>query len=118
MNRIIEEKSQYTLKFEGPAASGGYEEITWYKGSTDGADRIVFYISGTLNYYGDYCTCSKCPCLTSEKGSLNMDTGDFTINSVELPDDGYYYYQFYAPSSIGDTGSKYEYKLDVYGELS
>ena len=45
-----------------------------------------------------------------------MDTGDFTIDSVELSDDGYYYYKFYGPD-MGDTGVKYEYSLGIYGKF-
>ena len=115
MNITVQDKSQLTLKFEEPAASETYEQITWYKGSTYGGDRIVFYISGMVYYYNEYCSGSS-RCSTSEKGSLNTDTGEFTMNGVELSDDDYYYYKFYAPDSSVDTGVKYEYSLEVYGE--
>ena len=115
MNIVVQENSQYTLEFEEPAIPGTYEEITWYKGSTSSDETIVIYINGeTLRYYDDYCSSSS-RCSTSEKGELNTDTGGLTIKSVELSDDDYYYYRFLNPGSY-DTGIKFEYNLDVYGE--
>ena len=110
----MQEKIPHVLEFEQPGTPGAYEEIRWYKGSTHRDDRIVFYIGGTVNYYNDYCL-NDIHCETSEKGELNTDTGDFTIHSVELIDDGYYYYRFYVDNDNPDTGSKYEYNMEVYG---
>ena len=115
MNIAVQEKSPHVLEFEETRTPGTYEEINWYKGSTHGADRIVFYVGGTVNYYNDYCL-NDTHCKTSDKGELNTDTGDFTIHSVELTDDDYYYYKFYKLNS-SDTGHKYEYNLEVYGNF-
>ena len=99
------------LEFPEPGTPGSYEEITWYKGSTSGGDRIVFFISGALNYYGEYCSGSS-PCSTSSKGELNTDTGEFTIYRALPTDADYYYYKFYS-SGTPDTGRKYEIILHV-----
>ena len=115
----IEEGSELRLQFEEPAPPGSYEDIKWYKGSTNGYDRIVHFIEGTIfNYWGDYCS-SASPCDASnksDKGELDTHTGTFTIHQVKLSDTSYYYYAFYS-GITGDTGNNYEYIVDVYGRF-
>ena len=68
-----------------------------------------------LNYYGGYCSAPS-PCDEadkSDKGVLDTTTGTFTIHYVELSDEDFYYYKF---GSESDTGTKYEYYLEVYGK--
>ena len=110
----IEEGSELRLQFEEPAPPGNYEDIRWYKGSTNGDGRIVHFSEDAqvFNYYGDYCSSSS-PCDVSDKGELDIRTGTFTFHQVQLNDDDYYYYHFYP----GDTGHKYEYSVEVYGRF-
>ena len=115
MNYETEENTVLKLQFEEPATPESYIEIRWYKGSTDGDDRIVYFNKDVqiFYYYGDYCSGSS-PCHLSDKGELDTSTGTFTIHQVQLDDSGYYYYSFYP----GDTSDKYEYNVDVYGGLN
>ena len=116
MKITIKEGNELKLNFTEPATPGSYEEIRWYKGSTNGKDKIVHFIEGILfYYYGDYCLGTS-PCDASDKsdkGELDTTTGIFTIHQVLLNDSGYYYYYYY-PS---DTGRSYEYNVNVYGSL-
>ena len=96
---MAQQEKPVTLNFTEPGSGGPYQEITWYKGATgDINHRIVFVrliaTGGQPWYYNDYCSESS-PCGTSEKGHLNISTGEFTIYSVKLIDDDYYYYDFY-----------------------
>ena len=50
---FVNESEEVKLEFPEPGAPGSYDEIRWYKGSTSAGERIVFFISGTINYYGD-----------------------------------------------------------------
>ena len=104
------------MQFEEPGTPETYEGISWYKRSTDGSDRIVFYEGGIVYYYDDYCS-NGTSCETSKKGELNTDTGDFTVHSVELSDDDYYYYKFRADNDNPNTHVKYEYNMEIYGRL-
>ena len=117
MHAKTEENTKLKLNFTETATPGSYTEIRWYKGSTSGKDRIVHFIEHTLlYYYGDYCSGSS-PCKESEKsnkGELDTTTGTFIINKVLLDDAGYYYYSFLV-DGMTDTGSKYQYSVDVYG---
>ena len=67
-------------------------------------------------YFNAYCPGSGF-CSASEKGSLNLTTGEFTILSVELSDEGFYYHKFHVNSDNPNTGEKYEYNLDVYAKF-
>ena len=117
---IVQEGSEAGLQFTEPGSGGAYEEITWYKGLTGSSSYRIVYVRPSVNegqplYYNGYCSGSS-PCETSEKGQLNMTTGEFTIHSVELTDDDYYYYNFYIGGGSPDTGHKYEINLTVFGE--
>ena len=110
------------LEFPEPGSGGPYEEITWYKNQTGAsAYRIVFVHSSATggeseySYYREYCSGSS-PCYSSEKVELNVDTGNITINKVQLSDEGYYYYKFYINGGVSDTGHKYEIRLEVHGK--
>ena len=108
------------LVFTEPGSEGSYEEIKWYKGQTgSSAYRLVFvhsYVNGgEPKYYNEYCSGSS-PCYSSEKVELNVDTGNITINKVQLSDEGYYYYKFYINGGVSDTGHKYEIRLEVHGK--
>ena len=109
-----------TLAFPEPGSGGAYEEIIWYKDQTgDIRYRIVFVHStvtkGKPLYYSNYCSGSS-PCDTSSKGELNVDTGAFIIHSVDISDEGFYYYDFYIDGGTPDTGHKYEIHMEVYGK--
>ena len=119
MNLNIEENTEAQLTFNKSATPGSYTEIKWYKGSTDGTDRIVHYSNNTLfKYWGDYCSGIDSPCDASnksDKGELDITTGIFTIKNLVLDDAGYYYYYFHTDST-SNTGNEYEYALEVYGK--
>ena len=117
---IAQEGSEVTLQFTEPGSGGPYKEIVWYKGATGGSNyRIVFVhpsaTGGQPLYYNDYCSGSS-PCDTSTKGELNIDTGEFTIHSVELTDGDYYYYDFYINGGSPGIGHKFEIDLIVSGK--
>ena len=58
-------------------------------------------------------------CYTSSKGELNVNTGELTINSVTISDEGFYYYEFYMGyDGTADTGHKYEIHTEVYGKVT
>ena len=94
------------------------EEIRWNKDTTSSTGRIVFLhptaTEGKPLYYNGYCIASS-PCVTSSKGKLNVNTGEFTINKVQISDEGFYYYRFYINNGSPDTGHKYEIHMEVYG---
>ena len=46
-----------------------------------------------------------------------VTTGELTIYSVNISDEGFYYYQFYIDGGPADTGYKYETEIEVYGKL-
>ena len=114
-----EEGSEVSLQFTDPGSGGPYEEIVWYKGTTNSSGRIAFVNNSVTEeqilYYNDYCSGSS-PCNSSTKGELNISTGEFTIYSVELTDDNYYYYGFYIEGGSANTGLKYEINLTVSGK--
>ena len=115
----VEEMTEAVLNFTEPGSGGSYEEITWYKDQTGGSQyRIVFVHSsatgGEPNYYDEYCSGTS-PCDTSSKVELNVDTGELTIYSVNISDQGFYYYYFY--DGTVDTGNKYEIHMEVYGRV-
>ena len=116
----VEEPTEVILNFIEPTSEGSYEEISWYKDQSGSSNyRIVFFhdevTEGKPKYYNEYCATSS-PCDTSSKGELNADTGELTIYSVNISDDGFYYYKFYI-SGTPDTGHKYEIDMDVCGEF-
>ena len=117
----VEEKTEVVLKFTEPGSGGLYEDITWYKNRTGSSQhRIVFLnpssTGGEPWYYNDYCSGSS-PCETSSKAELNVNTGEFTIFSVNVSTEGFYYYYFYIDGGTGSTGHKYEIIMEVYGEF-
>ena len=117
----MEEKTEVLLNFIEPGSGGPYEEITWSKDQT-GSDqyRIVFLHSATGGepwYYHDFCSRSS-PCYTSSKGKLNLDTGELTVYSVTISDEGFYYYDFYIDGGSAGTGHKYEIYMEVYGKIT
>ena len=114
----VEESTEVILNFTEPGSGGLYEDITWYKGGTGSSKyRIVFLhpvaTEGEPRYYNDFCSGSS-PCDTSSKGELNVTTGELTIYSVNVSDNGFYYYDFYIDGGTADTGHKYEIELEVY----
>ena len=117
-----EEMTEVVLNFTEPGSGGPYEEITWYKDQTGRSQyRIVFLHSsatgGEPQYYNEFCSGSS-PCETSSKGELNVNTGELTIYSVAISDEGFYYYDFYIDGGTADTGHKYEIHTKVSGELT
>ena len=118
----VKEKNKFVLSFTEPGSGGSYEEITWYKDQTGGSDyRIVFVhptaTGGEPLYYNEFCSGSS-SCEASSKGELNVDTGELTIYSVNISDEGFYYYFFYRSSGTSDTGHKYEINVEVYGKVT
>ena len=118
----VEEKTEVVLNFTEPGFGGLYDEIRWSKDQTGGSQyRIVFLhpaiAGGQPQYYNDYCAASS-PCETSTKVELNVDTGEISIYSVAISDEGFYYYEFFIEGGTPDTGSKYEICVDVYGEVT
>ena len=117
---IAEENNLAWLTFPKPGTAGKYEEIAWYKESSGSLQsRIAFVHPDATNakpyYYNEYCS-GVSPCESSEKGKLDLGTGTFTINKVQVSDEGYYYYRFYNDGGkILDTGIKHEISLEVYG---
>ena len=117
----MEEKTEVALNLSEPGSGGSYDEITWFKDQTASIQyRIVFVhpsaTGGEPLYYNDYCSGTS-PCDTSNKGKLNVNTGEFTIYSMAISDEGFYYYQFYIDGGPADTGYKYETEIEVYGKL-
>ena len=113
---MAQEGKQVSLQFTEPGSGGRYEDITWYKGESRRSKYIFVSLAGGQPlYYNDYCSGSS-PCKTSEKGQLNTTTGEFTIHSVEMTDDAYYFYYFYIYGGSPDTGHKYEINMTVSGK--
>ena len=118
----MEEKTEVVLNITEPGSGGRYEEITWYKDQTGrGQYRIVFLhvdvTAGEPKYYNDFCS-GISPCDTSTKVELNVDTGELTIFSVNISDEGFYYYKFYIDGGSADTGYKYEIHTKVSGKVT
>ena len=118
----VEEKVEIVLNFTEPGSGGSYDEITWYKDQTGSSEYRIVYLRPFVNegkplYYNEFCSGSS-PCETSSKGELNVDTGEMTIYSVNISDEGFYYYFFYRSSGTADTGNKYEIYSEVYGKLT
>ena len=117
----VKENTEVVLNFTEPGSGGSYEEITWYKDKTGSVNyRIVFLhptTGGEPWYYNEFCSGSS-PCETSSKVELNVDTGELTIYSVNVSDEGFYYYAFYiGHNGTPDTGHKYEIDMRIYGKL-
>ena len=116
----MKETVEVILNFPEPGSGGPYEEIAWYKDVTSSAGRVVFLhpsaTGGEPLYYNEFCSGSS-PCETSSKGELNVDIGELTIYSVNISDEGFYYYDFYINGGSADTGHKYEIDMEVYGKL-
>ena len=116
----MEEKTEVVLSFQEAGSGGPYEEIDWSKGKTDNsANRIARLHPSTgveLLYWNEYCSGGTSPCDTSSKGELNIVTGDMTIYSVTISDEGFYYHDFYIDGGTPDTGHQYEIDLRVYGK--
>ena len=107
-----EESSKFTLKFADSVAAGTtFEEIRWYKGSR--SNSIVYFEEtahgGKPKYFHDYCASN---CDSSNKVSLDTQTGDLTIMEVGLRDEDYYYYKFSVSGNF-EAGEKYEIKMEV-----
>ena len=120
VNLKAEENTKVVLNFTEPGSGGSYEEITWSKDRTGSSTyRIVFVhpvaTEGEPLYYDEYCSGSN-QCNTSSEVELNVDTGELTIYSVSVSDEGFYYYYFYIESGTVDTGRKYEIELKIYGK--
>ena len=117
----MEEKAEVVLNFTEPASKGTiYQDITWSKNLTGNSNyRVVFLkpsTNGGVPLYGDeYCP-GKGRCNISRKVKLNVTTGELTIYSTEMSDEGFYYYYFYGSSGASDTGHKYEIHMEVYGK--
>ncbi len=83
------------------------------KGIPVTASQIVLYIEGVnMLYKGEYCDSGK-TCPDSTRGTLNTNTAELTIESLDFDDNDYYYYE--AQSDKADTGKNFEYYLQVYG---
>ena len=115
-----EENTEVILNFTEPGSGGSYEEITWYKDQTGAsAYRIVFLhpaTRGEPRYYNEYCSGSS-SCYTSSKVELNVTTGELTMYSVNISDEGFYYYDFYIEHGTPNTGRNYEIDMEVYGDF-
>ena len=117
----VEEKTEVVLNFTEPGSGGSYTEITWSNDQTGASQyRIVFLRSGINGgvplYYDEYCSGTG-TCNTSTKVELNLTTGQLTIYSVNISDEGFYHYDFYIDGGSADTGLKYEIIMKVYGEF-
>ena len=117
----MEENTEVIFSFPEPGSRGSYDEITWYKNQTGSSNyRIVFVhpsaTSGEPEYYNQYCSGGTSPCDESSKGELNVGTGEMTIFSVNISDEGFYYYDFYIDLGTADTGHKYEIDMKVHGK--
>ena len=116
----VHENELVELEFTEPGTGGTYEKITWFKGATGSSTRRIVFVhpditGGEPKYYNKYCSGSS-HCESSEKVELDLDTGNLTINKVQLSDEDYYYYEFYIDGGASDTGHKYEIQLKVYGK--
>ena len=120
VNLPIEVSKQYQLTIKDPAADGSYQEIRWYKNTH--SNSIAYYNKGVNDgkpqYFNEYCSGPGYSCSESDKGELSISDGILTIYQVELSDSDYYYYRFYAPTSVMDTGSSYQYNIFVYGKFT
>ena len=118
----MEENTEVVLNFTEPGWGGSYDEITWSKDRTGSSQyRIVFlkpsFNGGVPLYYNEFCSGSS-PCDASSKGDLNVTTGELTIYSVAVSDEGFYYYNFYIGGGSASTGHKYEIHMEVYGKVT
>ena len=116
----VEEKTEVALNLSEPGSGGSYEEIIWSKDQTASSQyRIVMLYpaatAGEPKYYNEFCSGSS-TCETSNKGKLNADTAELTIYSVNISDEGFYYYYFYISGGTPDTGHIYETEIEVYGK--
>ena len=116
-----EETTELVLNFTEPGSGGPYEEITWYKAQYGSSVyRIVFVhpsaTNGEPKYDNEYCSGTS-PCDTSSKVELNVNTGELTIYSVAISDEGFYYYYFYIDGGSADIGNKYEIHTKVSGKV-
>ena len=117
----VEEKTEVVLNFTEPGSVGSYTEITWYKNRTRSSQYRIVLLNPNINgevplYHNEYCS-GTVTCNTSIKVELNVDTGELTIYSVNISDEGFYYYDFYIYGGSADTGHKYEIIMEVYGEF-
>ena len=118
----MEEKTEVVLNFTELGSGGPFTNMAWYKDQTWSSEyRIAWvYLSVTgpdPYYFNEYCTGSS-PCKTSSKVELNVDTGELTIYSIAISDEGFYYYYFFIDDGSPDTGHKYEIHTEVYGKLT
>ena len=116
-----EENTEVILNFTEPGSGGSYEEITWYNDQTGASVYKIVFLKPSINggmplYYNEFCSGSS-PCSTSSKVELKVDTGELTIYSVNISDEGFYYYYFYGEHGTPDTGYKYEIDMEVYGQF-
>ena len=118
----VEETRVVVFEFTEPGSGGPYADITWYKDQTGSSDYRIVFLRPSVNggvplYYDEFCSGSS-PCNTSSKGKLNVDTGELTIYSVNITDEGFYYYDFYIEDGRVDTGVKYEIDVEIYGKVT
>ena len=117
----VEETTEVILNFTEPGSGGSYEDITWSKDQTGSSQYRIVFLKPEINggvplYYNEFCSGSS-PCNTSSKGVLNITTGELTIYSVKISNEGFYYYQFYIERGTPDTGRNYEIDREVNGEF-
>ena len=116
----VEENTKGVLSFEDPGSGGYIAEITWFKDQTAHSSFRIVFLRLDLNggvplYYDEYCSRTD-TCNTSTKGKLNVGTGEMTIYSVTISDEGFYYYYFYREGGSSNTGHKYEIEMNVHGK--
>ena len=120
-----EEHKAFVLKVLGPAPmKRKYKEIRWIKLIDDTSSIIVFYRlsddqaeeSYEITYCNDYCDDGG-KCTVSNKGEINVKTGELTIYNVTIDDEGYYYYTFWVDENTRMTGDEHEQHLEVFGQF-
>ena len=116
----MEEKEKLLLNFKEPASEGTYKDITWSKNLTGNSNYRVVFLNSALNggvpLYGDEYCAGTGKCNISTRVKLNVATGELTIYSTEISDEGFYYYFFHINGGTSDTGHKYEIHMEVYGK--
>ena len=67
----------------------------------------------SASYFGEYCSKSSSPCANSSKLKMNVVRGDLTIKSLDVKDEGDYYFKCESPT---DWPRHELIKLEVYGK--
>ena len=71
---------------------------------------------GVPLYYNEFCGKGEDSCTTSEKGQLNVETGELTINSIKFEDEADYFCQP-GPDEDGKTRRiQFGLRLEVFSK--